>query len=120
MNGLSAIQKLLLIRRLAEHLLGFILKSACRRGNRIRQQCPIRNQSPAHLSKSAFRLSLVLANGRDLLRGCDVPPGGPLHILRTNVKMSAQPAFFGRQSVSSAHVATFIMPNKANPYSKEG
>src|SRR5260370_31844046 len=45
----------------------------------------------------------VLADRRDFLSWGEIPPCGPIHVLRIEVEVSAQPTFVGRKPVTSAH-----------------
>src|SRR5260370_776158 len=45
----------------------------------------------------------VMADRRDFLSWGEIPPCGPIHVLRIEVEVSAQPTFVGRKPVTSAH-----------------
>src|ERR1051326_1429113 len=64
---------------------------------------PIGNQSPAYLRKLALWLMPVLADGRDLIRGSNVPSSCPFDIFRWNVEILTKPAFLGCEFVTSTH-----------------
>ena len=70
--------------------------------SRIRQQCPVRNQTPSHEAKDAYWLGGVLADRWDALGGSDVPARLPGWVfLKTEVVL--QVTFFGRKPIAPAH-----------------